>query len=1180
MTAALILFLGFFGVRGVFFNTLALEQEVRCGIPAHSHSTECYKGTRRICGMEEHHHGRNCYLILLEDNNINDLLVQMAAMTDNSLESVIGRTVDNALVYNTDLTSPLAAGSTLSDVAALNRTVAENNVQPSVVFNENIQLASTSSNDTLGAALPTATQPQASTGSSTYAIGDVTTESGWANYYIRINSSWTSVGTLQYELVTSSSWLGGTRYTARESVSDILALYNGVLGTNLKQNEVRFYVSTSATQQGNQISPNNGMLVYANSSSSYTSATQPRYIRMTRNNGQNLDFYTVTLEHADGDKTVAYVRSGESFTLPSGAMWKENGKEYNGGTTIQNITSARTFYSETYVEEMILSLQYNVRFPDLENENIIVDTTPTLQGSAASSTTETVTEGSFTRIKGVSDSDVIGAIENSGTGQHRAIHFMGWRVGSSDTILSPGTGLSWDELSTYSGGRDSLTLNGVWEYDALQTVSFFIRYDSVAVDTNGNITSQDSNKYTNEVYAAFFMGVDTSLSSTTLSEMYLVADSADNSYTADQTIRALYGQKAEGVWFTSFPKDEDIFELLKPYAKTGNLQVATNTGTEVITTDQLNANYCSIRWYVLKCQDDAWHVDGRLVKKEGILDITKTFAGNAAAITAAKNNFSITVTNKKTNDVYTLRLTGSSADDPSAPYSVKDGVYRWRIKGLTYNDPITITEHPGNAPNVIVHSDYRVVDTYGSRSTTGTGQTLDVLASTVATDMDEWYPLTVNFTNIYHNTDSIIIKKEDDRTGNPLGGAVFQLLQRGQVMRFTYDSATNSYLYDPNGELTSLSGSTNGYYELNITNFSYTQGSIVVKELVAPNGYTRIDDIIIGYSHIPIALEATPTDVAAAAMATPSDIPLMPIDGELPEVQLLSNSPMAEYRSGLLIIRNSTDNTSVTVNKQWNCSDADWRPVTMQLMANGAPVTSLLSNVQLTQVLTAENGWSATWGDLPLYANGQPITWSVKEIKIGDETHLGDYTFVNWLVQYGPAVETKADDGRVTNTAFTVTNDTYRTLLYVVKTDTGGVTHLGGAVFTLERMRGAEVDSSFTPRQDITDANGTITFDNLEHGDYRLSEIQSPAGYEKMDQPIYLTLHLDGTVSVQDHPYAKPGDSAYTVRVVNRMMRPLPATGGPGTAAFYFMGLLLIAGALISLPLRGKCRTKVRRRGL
>ena len=1279
VTVLFIAFTGFLGVRGLFYNALALEQEVRCGIPAHTHGTMCYDGHRRVCGQEEHSHNRNCYIVLLEDNDINDLLVQMSASVDNSLESVINQTVNNALVYNTNLTSPLAAGTTLADVAALNSTVEENNVTPSVVFNENIQTRA-GSNDMLGAALPTAPDGAqtlaAGTGSSTLALGDgETTEEGQANYYVLLDNEWTHIGTLPFS-VTESGNSNNKRYGARASLSEVLNLYNRFLGTSFAYDDVSFtYSNDGITAQNWITSPEdrwNNRLYFQSKSTVYYSdrgeAYHAKSVRLHNNNGGTLSYYTVTLNHADGDSESQIVRSDTTIRLPGNStnIWRTPaGKEYRGGTQI-TVNDTYNLTSDTYAVVRTLTLNYNVNFPS-SISNVTRPTRPTLLGTTLSTATETVSEGNIAVTKSLTAVELKGAVnDKTSTDQHRVIRFMGWRVNDTDVIVSHNTELSWNNLEAYAGSDDTITLTGVWEYNALQTASFFIRYDSVAADYGDNVGSQGSEKYTNEVFAAFVMGVDTSLSTGTLDSRYGITDETqDNSYTADQEIRALYGQKAEGVWFTSFPKDEDIFELLKPYANTGNLRVATSTGTEVITTDQLNANYCSIRWYVFKSQGDAWHIDGRLVKKEGILDITKTFAGNRDAIAAAKEHFSITAKHDVANGKqYTLTL---AENDPFLYEVSNDGnTYHWRITDLTYGQPWVITENNSVPDNVLVHTDYRVVDTYGSdmgdQDAVGVGVVVKVKATTVATDMDVWYPLTVNFTNIYHNTDSIIIKKEDERTGNPLGGAVFQLLQNGEPMKFVYDSTANVYRYQsavPDGTeyVTQLAGSASGYYELNIQGFKYSKGNIVVQEVKAPDGYTPIGDVIIGYeldddsddensgedgtstasaentettenavkssqidntesfkfaakppgdSNLPpgddtgqgdtpdtqqgdntntqqgdgtdtqqgdntdtqqgsdgddVIIKSTrPSFNAVAPVADGQDEGQTPPVTEEREVKMLSDSPMAEYRNGLLIIRNSTENTSVTVKKEWRCLPDNWKPVTMQLLANGAPVTSLLSEVKLTQVLDTNNNWTATWGDLPQYANGQPITWSVREIKIGDEECLSDYKFVNWLVTYGPGIETTSN-GRVVNTSFTVTNDTYRTLLYVLKTDRGGGVRLAGAEFTLERMRNGNVDQSFTPRSGVTNAEGMITFDTLEHGDYRLTETSPPSGYEEMTEPIYLTLRTDGTVAVQAHDYALSGGT-YTVHVLNEQMRPLPATGGIGDTPFYLLGLLLMVGAV------------------
>ena len=1266
--ALLLTVMSIFGIREMMVSSVALEQEVRCGIEAHAHSGECYEGHRRVCGKEEHHHSRNCYLVLLEENDINRLLVQMSARTDNSLEGVISQTVDNALVYNVNLTSPLAEGTTLEDVAALNRTVEENNVQPAVVFNENIQ-SSSASNDTLGAVLPSISDG----GVSTLALGEsTTTEKQWANYYVYLDNDWITVGKMRFDVDTYENIWGSTRYRAQESMAEILDLYNGALGTNLTANDVNFRSSTNGNNfnRASTATKSGDVVILANGFSNESSAAEVRYVRLVNSNNQALQFYTVTLQNADGSETVMRVKSGTSITLPAGYTWERNGVEYEGGTSV-SITAKSTFRG--YVMDTRLQIHYDVNFPTI-NE-VTVSTTPTLAGLAQTTKNDIVEDGADSLIRNVSQQEVKAPLRNNGTGQHRMIRFMGWRVGDSDVILSPNATLTWSELASYVGSDKILELNGVWEYHAKQTVSFFVRYDSVAVDTEGNIGGQDSTKYTNEIFSAFVMGVDTSKDSVTLTADHGVADeTADNSFTADQNIRALYGQKAEGVWLTSFPEDDYIFEQLK-LDTTGNLRV----DGDVVRTEDLNSNVYTIRWFVFKCQDDAWHVDGRLVKKEGLLDVTKSFAGNQEAIARAKDDFYIRLSHQERTEVHYLYLTTPTtlpADGdvilPDATRSSGD-FYTWRISGMTYGEPWIAEENTGQPTNVIVHSDYRIVDTYGPQSRSGTGTSVEFLSSTVATDMDVWYPLTINFTNIYHNTDSIIIKKEDALTGSPVGGAVFQLLQKETVLNFTYDSASKIYRYDPvNGSITELSGSSSGYYELNIQGFSYADGNIVVKEIQAPQGYTPIENIVIGYRQTTVTAAVVSEEevishdtdppektvesedsVVTEDTSVPDDTALsddtgqadvadqqddVPADGEeaaeeeggedtdegtdsgtedvadedegvsasveeiaeepteesaeesveetveeqeeepvlllaaeeattdleaqaeTPVVELLSSSPMASYNNGLLIVRNSTESTSVTVNKQWRCPAADWREVTVQLMANDAPVTSLISGVPLTKTLNEGNGWSATWTDLPLYANGEPIVWSVKEVKIGNESCLSNYTFVNWLVDYSPVTYTY-EEGKLTNTAFTITNDTYRTMLRLIKTNLGGGIRLEGAVFMLEHLIDGEVDSDFVVRTATTNADGMIGFDNLKYGDYRLTELQPPGGYEEMTTPIYLTILSNGTVAVQEHAYAMAGNTAYTIQVLNEQLRPLPSTGGTGTGGFVAGGLLLMMAA-------------------
>ena len=630
------------------------------------------------------------------------------------------------------------------------------------------------------------------------------------------------------------------------------------------------------------------------------------------------------------------------------------------------------------------------------------------------------------------------------------------------------------------------------------------------------------------------------LSVNELNDKYYIADTTtDNSFGADQRIRALYGEQP-GIWLQSFPDDGDIFEKLKTYAQNRQLEV----DGEPVAPEDLHADAYAIRWYVFKAQSDAWHVDGRLVKKQGLVYVKKSFAGNQDGVALAKQDFSITAANAAGTKRHTLTL--EQADN----YDWTTDTYLWEVDGLDYGEPWTITEHtydllnnPGGI-NYHGYAEYSVIDAFNQQNKNGADTTVDIIGQTYALDAGTDQIMRVEFTNVYHTSDSIIIKKEDARTGNPLAGATFQLLQNESPLTFTYDSVKNQYIYDPSGSITELSGSTTGYYELVISGFSYDAGSVVVQELHPPSGYTPIENITIGYLTDPDT--GQPTD----------------------EVGLLSTSPLASYHDGLLIIENTTENTSVTVSKQWLCPEADWADVTVQLLANGQLVSSLIPGVEPTVLLTSANGYRATWSGLPAYANGAPITWSVRETKIGTENCKPDFSFANWLVTYSDPTYTKDGSGTITNTAFTIQNDTRRTLLRLTKTNLSGSLRLSGASFTLHHLvsdgsGGYAVSSTFVPRNATTGDDGTLTFDNLLYGYYRLTETSAPKDYKRIVDPIYLTIREDGSVVVDDHAFAQSSSVAYSILVRNQINGvPLPMTGGSGPGGYYTLGTLLMLGAL------------------
>lgn len=1117
---------------------VALEQELRCGIEEHTHTDSCYEGDFQVCTKPAHSHDGNCYIVLLNENDINGILTLLGNSETRSLEYVITDTMSSALTFNTNLnTVQISDTNTLTlsqdTVAALNTTISDEETLPDIVLNENINTVSTM------AAENESDETTNNGNVSTLAVGDdPVTENYNANFYIYLDGEWTNIGSLPFTTTRS-----GNRYNSTIATNDVLNLVNTTLGTEFDYNS--FDIAVSSSQNGTYSKSNIGMASVTTTIGyrQYTdTARAAKYVRLIPNNGAATStafaFYTVKFVYPDGSETTRIVRSGTTITLPEGNyQWSSDDTSYAAGEAV-TITDTANFTAALLGPVTFISINYDVDFPSVSD--VTVETEPTIAGLSSTTVTDGFSEGSSAVIRNVSQHSVVGKIDGNSTGLSRVIQFKGWRIGNTDTIIQPNTTLMWEELLQYATGA-SLRLTAVWEYDYLQTASFFIRFDSVAVDTEGNITGGDTNLYTQELFCSHVGGVDTSLSASDLM-VYNIADTtSDNSYGADQEIRALYGEKTEGVWLASFPTDDFIFESLVEYAETGYLSV---DGVAVKAED-LNHQEYAIRWYVFKAQNDndTWHIDGKLVKKQGLIHVYKTFAGNKEIIEAAKTDFYISAT-----DITAGTNTVLNLDNYTSYNSITD-TYMWEIANVDYGELWEITEHPhvftDTSIEFGVYSEFTVMDAHGDQSTTNSGTSITVRGMTYALDEGTDEVLRAEFTNIYNKSDSIVIKKQDSLTGVSIGGATFELLQNGQALRFNYNSDTESYEYDPNnGTETVLSGTANGYFEISIEDFSYDLGPITVREKTPPTGYSPIGDIEIGY-----------TDEQKSTIGI--------IGG---------NSELIRYINGILIVGNSTDSLSVTAKKSWDCPENEWQDITVQLLANGKLVTTVIAGVEPQVVLNADNNWQYTWGNLPVYVNGEKIEWSIKETQIGTETAKADGSFVNWLVSYELPVYSTDSDGNE-NILLTVTNTTKRVMLRLTKTDISKTLQLSGATFILEVVDAdGNVLSTEIAKTATTGDTGTLIFDNLKCGvRYRLTEQTAPEGYLKTNEYIYFTINEDGSVAVEESYYAEAGTTAYNIIVRNASGVPLPESGANGTGMFYATGLLLIlvaAGIYIEISLK------------
>ena len=161
---------------------------------------------------------------------------------------------------------------------------------------------------------------------------------------------------------------------------------------------------------------------------------------------------------------------------------------------------------------------------------------------------------------------------------------------------------------------------------------------------------------------------------------------------------------------------------------------------------------------------------------------------------------------------------------------------------------------------------------------------------------------------------------------------------------------------------------------------------------------------------------------------------------------------------------------------------------------------------------------------------------------------------------------------------------------------------LTGAVFTLKRADAGETEISF-----VSDGNGSyrvaeptetstatteltvgtsdpmkgiLKLSGLDVGDYLLTEVQAPAGYNKLSAPISITIEDEdnGVDNSNEGPNGKPEytnsedgkeveatDGYVPVTVINTQGFTLPTTGGMGTVLFTAGGVVLMGAGLVLL---------------
>ncbi len=354
-----------------------------------------------------------------------------------------------------------------------------------------------------------------------------------------------------------------------------------------------------------------------------------------------------------------------------------------------------------------------------------------------------------------------------------------------------------------------------------EPVNFYLNLSSKILDTDGSITGQENGDFTtsvsgdqsgnredgqgigvpiNEDFRVVIPQDQEHVDHKTIYDGWVYGviggESKLNAKEVDKYIRKLgtaegaFGNQTgtEDEWYQivdgngdpAFPTDEEIFQYIRDnWANGVSKGKDIKVNEEAIDVDNLTTDNFAIRWYVFKDQKaDYWHIDGILVPKSGLLNITKTFSNKEVADQLA-DTFAIEVKGDFLgNEDSTKRLTLNQASITGGTTENEPVTYTWpslavfgdsyKVKETGYQDDLTDWSY--ESTNYTYTKDEVEVDS---------GNKCEVTINTDRTGNDE-EPIvqTLAFTNNYGLKATNLDLKKTSKNGEYITGAEFKLSQK------------------------------------------------------------------------------------------------------------------------------------------------------------------------------------------------------------------------------------------------------------------------------------------------------------------------------------------------------------------------------------------------------------------
>lgn len=456
--------------------------------------------------------------------------------------------------------------------------------------------------------------------------------------------------------------------------------------------------------------------------------------------------------------------------------------------------------------------------------------------------------------------EIAAEMREDGKTPGKQFRFDGWKAetGGNVYLFAEGAPAALREDGihiTDTGGMERVlpagtVMVGQWT-EVSDIVTFYVNYSGTILDREGDVSGRNQQQFTGVIgighvyYGAVTVGNDGVFASAANEEIRIKftkkfeeknpeCQIVMDYVTADENGNASLYRTADGI------NDTELEIALLNYIKNSGTQIkistADNKNNPAIENENATPENYSVRWYVLKEQQDGWHIDGVMVAKSAELTVAKTFSGLSDAQIrkmmekqndSYDDSFQIPVQLGESAQPYiTMVPDGAEGEGQYSYYGQEHSSaglggqsYVWVLNAIT-NEKYTLSEQnygvEGYDVSMFAVSYYRT-------ESGGIQWYFEEGAATTGMDVVGGRTIAVTFNNLYtrKGTGALAIIKRAAVTGN-MGDSVVSVLE-GAEFTLTGSGGTR---------VAAVSNSRGSVYFSNLGT-----GTYILKETKAPVGY-------------------------------------------------------------------------------------------------------------------------------------------------------------------------------------------------------------------------------------------------------------------------------------------------------------------------------------------------------